>query len=819
MTDFMAKLFPQHPQWVHFWNTIEFGREGRTPWVIGFLSLFLIVVWVYRRDTATLRPVWKAWLTALRGLVLVVLLLVALMPQQRESRILQEVSRVVMVIDTSASMTLPSRDKSSGVTGAAEEIPSRAAAVQAVLEKSSLLHALRQKHDVALYTFDETLKEQPLLERFSSSATAPPPPPPAAKAGEPFALRPVVPNWSEILKPRGTETRLGEALSEIQRKEAGDTVSGIVVITDGNSNAGADPLQNSAKGTKPLFPVGVGSLVRRVNLQLAEMQAPTHVHLGDGFKITGYLIGQGLANQAVEVELLSREEQDSSQPTSLATRTVTLGSDGVPVPVAFDYVPTTAGKRQFVLKTRPVRSIEESQLEDNQKSRWIEAIARKTRVLLLAGGPMRDYQFVRNLLYRDRTIELDVFLQTGMQGISQESANLLLKFPASREELFNYDVIVAFDPNWQRLVEEQAEAIPQLAEWVFTHAGGLIFVAGDVYTRQLAAPSEAVRTQIQPLQQLCPVELRSQPGEIEDDYSTPWPLRLTRAGLEAEFLRLSDSVAGSANLWHDFSGIFRCYPTERPKAGATVYSHFSDPRVADNPPIFLASQFYGAGRTLYIGSGELWRLRAVDEDAYDRLWVKIVRDAGQGRLLRGTNRGILLLESKRYPLGATVPVRARVLDTQFKDYVAERVILELVDPRGHRQTPPVELLAVPRQPGQFAGNFVAALPGEYSLELPIPESKSQARETLSVELPNLEFEREEQNEALLRALVQDRENGSRYLRLEAAADALPGLLPEKNKEKVQFDFPRTLWDRQWVMYFLVALLGLEWLTRKLLKLA
>ena len=289
--------------------------------------------------------------------------------------------------------------------------------------------------------------------------------------------------------------------------------------------------------------------------------------------------------------------------------------------------------------------------------------------------------------------------------------------------------------------------------------------------------------------------------------------------MEAEFLRLADSPATSLALWNDFTGIFRCYPTERPKAGATVYAHFSDPRSADNPPIFLASQYYGAGRTLFIGSGELWRLRAVDEDAYDRLWIKLVRDVGQGRLLRGTNRGLLLLESKRYPLGATVPVRARVLDVQFKDYLAERVILELVDPRGHRVVPPVELAAVPKQPGQYAGNFVAAIPGDYTLELPIPESKSQAQETISVELPNLEFEHEEQNEQLLRALVQERNNGSRYLKLDEAASALPGLLPDKTREKVQFDFPRMLWDRQLIMYLLVGLLGLEWLTRKLLKLA
>ena len=819
MNEFMGRLWPQNPQWVHFWSTLEFGREGKTVWVVGFIALFLVVVWFYRRDTASLSPIWKIWLTTLRVGTLAALLLIALMPQQRESRVIPETSRVILLIDNSASMTLPSVDSPKGsVPGKSADVPSRAAAVQAVLEKSALLENLRRTHDVAVFTFSERLQEQPLLEKLTNAQPSTNPgttDPNAAATASP--KRP--PNWTEILKPRGGETRLGESLAEMIRRESGDTVSGIVVVTDGNSNAGADPVQAATKSTKPLIAVGTGGLVRRVNLQLAELQAPTHVHVGDGFKIVAYVVAQGLANQSVEVELLSKGEQDPGEPTPVDRKVVTLGPDGTPLAITFDYIPSSAGKRQFVVKTKPSRPAEESQLDDNQKTRWIDAIARKTRILILAGGPMRDYQFARNLLFRDRTIELDVFLQTGSPGISQEAANILFKFPTSRDEMFNYDVIVAFDPDWVRLANEQPDAIPLLTEWVFSHAGGLVLVAGDVHTKELAAPPPAVQATLKPLQDLCPVELRSQPTDVEDDYSHPWPVKLTRAGLEAEFLRLTDSPATSAALWTDFGGIFRCYPSDRPKAGATVYATFADPRSADNPPILLAGQYYGAGRTLYLGSGEMWRLRAVDEDAYDRLWIKLVRDVGQGRLLRGTNRGILLLESKRYPLGATVPVRARILDTQFKDYVAERVILEVVDPHGHRQTPPVELLAVPRQPGQYAGSFVTAIAGDYTLELPIPESNSQAKETLSVELPNLEFEHEEQNQGLLKAISSNPTIGSRYLTLDEMAQKLPGLLPDKTKTKVQFDFPHTLWDRQWVMYALVTLLGLEWLTRKLLKLA
>jgi hypothetical protein len=160
-----------------------------------------------------------------------------------------------------------------------------------------------------------------------------------------------------------------------------------------------------------------------------------------------------------------------------------------------------------------------------------------------------------------------------------------------------------------------------------------------------------------------------------------------------------------------------------------------------------------------------------------------------------------------------------VLDQQFKDLAAERLPLEVFTPSGRPLTPPMELIGDKQRPGHFSGAFVALAAGNYNLELPIPGSKDQVKDSLSVKLPNSEFDHPEQNVQLLKALARERETGGRYVTLDEAAAVLPGLLPDRSTEKVQFDFPRPLWDRRWVMFVLVGLLSLEWLTRKLLKLA
>ena len=88
---------------------------------------------------------------------------------------------------------------------------------------------------------------------------------------------------------------------------------------------------------------------------------------------------------------------------------------------------------------------------------------------------------------------------------------------------------------------------------------------------------------------------------------------------------------------------------------------------------------------------------------------------------------------------------------------------------------------------------------------------------VAVAIPKLEDENIRQNVRLLTELVRD--TGGQYLSIDKAADELPALLPNRGE---QFFIPerlRTLWDRDWVMYLLVGLLSVEWLTRKLLKLA
>ena len=786
----------------------------------GSATLLAWTIWLYLRDTSDLSWFWRFWLTTLRVGTLAALLVIALNPSDRTQKQSYRPSRVALLVDTSLSMRHPAGNSSDREPSSVDATgPSRSDVIKNLMTNAKLIETLRQQHEVSLFTFDSVLTGP---HRVFPRAID------AAKTGTDESRGSSSPDlsvdWDEVLRPRGLESRLGESLEELIRQASGRTLSGIVVLTDGVSNAGVDPItaHDRALSTKSkLIAVGTGTTDQPVNLAVSEIASPTDVQMGDPFEVSAFIQGNGLAGREVDVELLMKSEGDP-EPISIDRKKALLLEDGLPVEVKFPRNSTEAGRVTYLVRASTTNGVAEFNSQDNGMSFSVNTFDRPTRVLLIAGGPMRDYQFVRNLLFRHKSFDVDVLLQSGAPGTSQESNNLLSAFPEGREQLYEYDVVMAFDPDWKNI---PVESFKLLYDWVSLEGGGLILVAGDVNTPVLAGMADpggsgaAGDEQFKPLLELFPVILSSYftAARFDQDSSQPWPIQFTKEGQSLGFLQLTDDAISSAARWKSFAGIYRCYPTNGHKAGAKVYANFSDPRAAAEPPVLMAGQPLNKGFVFYLGSAEIWRLRSVSEDDYDRFWIKTIREVGQGRSKRGTKRGLLMPDSHKLLIGQTLRIRARVLDAKFEPLEAETVSLDVYDPNGKPLNPPRQLRRDPSSAGVFVGDIRVSLPGTYKLELTLPDSRERVTDEIVVALPKLEDENIRQNFRLLTDLVRD--TGGKYLTVSEAAAELPGLLPDRGEQFYVAERLRTLWDREWVMYLLVAILSAEWLTRKLLKLA
>ncbi len=652
-------------------------------------------------------------------------------------------------------------------------------------------------------------------------------------------------DWSLALQPTGIETRIGDAVKSVLDRELGNPLAGVIILTDGRNNAGLDPKSviASAKSARvPLYVVGLGSERSPPNLRLLEVDVPQRLYPGDKFSLSAIVGSSGFAGKTATVQVLAGPE--GADPATLSIEDeeqVFLSEQEMLATTRFELEPKAVGKWQYVIKVIPLEG--DADERDNSTKASVEVIERKNRVLIFAGGPTREYQFVRNMLYRDRDVESHVLLQSGGTGSSQESKKLLQEFPVDRAALSQYDAILAFDPDWTKVPDSSVEALEQ---WVAEQAGGLMIVAGSVEMPKWIARS-ASGTKSQMLRSLSPVQLEQRgsrllaAGRVEADNA--WPLRLTPDGEQTDFLWLNDDPESSKKLWESFEGVFSYYAAYELKPGAKSLLTFSDPLAAidGQPPIYLSSQFYGAGRVVFQGGGEIWRIRSLGDQYFDRYYTKLVRWISQGRLLLDSDRGVLLVDREQALLGDQVIVRAVLKDERYQPLIQSEVVARLIDPQ--RRNTPLSLkpFADGSQPGVYTGQFPVLMSGDYSIQLQLGgiASEEVLSTNVKAKVPAVEMQRGERNDPLLTQMAI--ETGGRYwpgiaraLELvEPASDAVKPISDKPRpaivaaitpQDQVTFlpGAPDRIFQLRWLgwlMAWIAGSLSLEWLARRLHRLA
>ncbi|GAA4421850.1 hypothetical protein [Bremerella cremea] len=641
-------------------------------------------------------------------------------------------------------------------------------------------------------------------------------------------------DWAKSLQPTGLETRIGDAVIQLVNRERGGPFAGILLVSDGANNEGTQPIE-AARMVREIgariVTIGLGSDQQPQNVRIVDLEAPSKAYPGDQFQLRGYVQGFGMPNKFVTLQVASGVMDDEGnfqeQSIDMASEPIRLGEDGEVIPVDFQITPENIGTRAYQLR---IVSASESDIDpsDNQKTVKVQIVQQRNRVLLVAGGPTREYRFLRNQLFRDKDVELHVLLQTGEPGISQESDELLFEFPDDPTVLFEeYDCIVAFDPDWSQFSYDQ---IQLLERWVGEKAGGLIVVAGPIFTPVWASQKRG-NDAIDIVKDLHPVTFFSRGTGIglgRFGSETPHKILLSSEGQKSEALRLDSDADVSARIWQQFPGVYGYFTVSGVKPGAAVWAEI-DGDSTGKSPVYMASHFYGAGRVIFLGSGEIWRLRSMGVGYFEAFYTKLIRYASQGRLARDSSRGLLLVSADRVSLGETVDVRAFLTDAQHNPLTDPQLEARLVKPDGTEES--LMLRQLPEfEEGQYAGQFTPLQDGEYRVEVILPGGGDDSLLTREVRarIPDREIANPRRDDAVLTALSG--ETGGKSIvgisdlmkQENLAALVGPEALPPRDMFTALPDLTDRTFQLQlrgWLMAFIVLALSVEWIQRRFAKLA
>jgi len=511
------------------------------------------------------------------------------------------------------------------------------------------------------------------------------------------------------------------------------------------------------------------------------------------------------ASNVVQVEL-------SLDDAKIESREIIFAADGT-VETSFNV--RIADPGTYRLSVEVVPPVEDHILEDNRQQIEVNVVDRKDRVLLFASAPTRDYQFISAQIHRDQTMSVDVFLPRAQTGISQNADKILARFPSSRSEMAEYDVVIAFDPNWRDLSPEQIDI---LEFWVARQGGGLVLIAGPVHQGD-AITGWVMDPSMDAIRALYPVEFMARTAAFGHRYyggPVAHPLRFTRAGESAEFLQITDEQGADTTFWSRFPGYFGYFSVRGVKPVATLLASSGSPDVmgGGESGALIVEHFYGAGRVLYFGSGELWRLRRADEKAFEQIVTKMIRHIGQGRLQRESDRGTLATDKQRYSMGSMAQLRITASDQQLNPLMVPTLPVEVLSPTGTLRM--MDVMLDPNVPGTYLAFLPLDIEGMWTIQWGIPDSEQKIVRTIQVQMSDLERESPNRNEPLLREIAE--RSGGVYFADFDSAERLPEMIGVRSQRAVVDEAAQ-----EKLLYYLLmgvcALLLSEWTLRRLMQLA
>lgn len=824
------------------------------------LVIAVVVYFVYRlyqneriKGGPWLRPV----LLGLRLLTLLFLLLLFLQPSI--SLINRVVLRPPVTIARDASASMANRDRLSdpqqvnalaevsGVSAAAlreGEIP-RQELVNDLLGDgtNAWVEKLRKKGAVRVVDFSTDVKNVTTLsatdgegesEPEETVATDQPVPDESSDETQASSRMETQPQTIAPLVPAGLSTNLSRVLSELLSKDS--NVGSIVLISDGQHNSSEDPLalaQKAKRQNVPIFVVGVGDPTRPRNIAIQEVYVRSKVRPEEPFEIETLVLGEDLGNEPLRLRLLEfsldpETKKPSGEPTEIATKEVSLESDGSQARVSFEHAQMESGLYEYRVVADSVEN--EVSLSDNQRdSSPVEVIDDQVKVLLISGTPNWDYQQVLRLLQRDGSIQVASWLQSLDAERPQEGNIQLTSFPRTLEELGEFNVVILIDPDPSRDFDETF--MSSLRTLLDTKAGGLLYMAGPMYTPEFFGRAatksimDMLPVQFADAEQMDFLTSMAEAGEL----AASGDLMAEPSGLDHPVMSFHGDTARNQAQWKEMPNVFWTFPVASSKPATRTLLKKIDPATPDNSQPILVSGRYAAGNVLFFGFNSTWRWRSVGVQAqyFDRFWIQVVRFLVESRSLQGQRRAIAETDRLEYDLGDRVRIAARVLDVQYQPLNEEKILARVTT--SDELEIPIELKQVPGQIGEFQGVFTPQSTGQFQLSLDLPEAAGGGEladedqlvqgTSFRVQAPSLEASTYWLNEPLLRKIAEV--SGGKYFTL-AEWNEVANAVPEKTTETQYESRPEPLWDQtkwlRWTFFLIpVGLLSIEWALRKRAK--
>jgi hypothetical protein len=750
----------------------------------------LVMLLVYWHESGSAARGWKVLLAGIRTALvgLVVLMLYGWTVQRHRT----DLPDVVIVLDDSASMGLVDPHDN---TALAAEIGRRLGALG--LDEPTRLNlakTLLLENDAALLS---ELARRYNLRFYLAGGSA------RALGGDRE-------DAIETLKQLDAEqdaSRLGNALRDVLEAQRGRPTAAVIMLTDGVTTEGkslVEAAHYARRKTVPLYFVGLGSDRPPRDLRLADLLADEAAFVGDLIHFDVKLHAEGYTGEAT-VRL-----KRAGETAAMDEQKVKLDDSGAAQPLRLAHRADKPGEFEYVVEVAPREG--EANVENNRLTRKVVVREETIRVLLVQAYPSYEFRFLKQMLVRELNVgSSEDAKAAGVRTVLQEADLEYVEtdktaervFPVSRDELFQFDVLIFGDVNPSLL---SPSILQNIYEFVTVRGGGVIFIAGPRYTPLAYRDT--------PLAPLLPANLDTvRVPDVDVVVTESFRPRVTPLGRASPTMQLAETAAANEKLWHEQLEPIRWFatvPDLRP--GVRVLAeHPTRRNDAGQPLPIVTLQFVGAGKVVFHATDETHRWRFRTGDLYfSRYWIQTIRYLCRSKLLSGSRVAELATDREQYRRGDAVQLRVRFLDDRLAPPQDDGVVVVTQRDGGERRSITLRRHASDR--GTFEGSAGPLPDGRYRAWVAAPALEGQPpSRQFTVVAPPGELARTQMDAAELSEAAKT-SVGKFYTFAEAGR--LLRDLPRGRQVRIESLPPQPIWNAPLLAGLFIGLIAAEWLLRK-----
>ena len=574
-----------------------------------------------------------------------------------------------------------------------------------------------------------------------------------------------------------TGTNISGALREVQARYQNQNLGALVLISDGISTAGMNPLY-AVEGLKtPLYTVLLGDTTLQQDVRIQEVLFNEIAYLGNEVPVQVKVQSDGYDVANLKVTL-------RGDGKVLATRDLALGRNRAEGTVEFLIEPAEAGLRQYEVIVS--RLPQEITYRNNSRRIFINVLETRVKIALFAGAPHPDLGALRQAFNTDEGYELTEFVLREPGTFYEDPG---------RYNLQDFDLFILHNFPQSRLDQGMVE---RLATLIKDENKPVIFLVGLFTDLATLSPLYSYMA-------LTPREFSPRGEEITLD-------------MQANYRQ--HSTYTFSDRWMEWINrappLYRNLSNWQPRSTAEVFATAKIKNVPLDYPVFALQSYLGRKNMVFLGEN-IWRLRAhsyietEDFEAFDGWLYNLIK----WLMVNDDKRKFKVEPSQRiYTGGQPVLLKGQVYDDSYNPVPGVEIRVVVTDPAGKE----TEYYLNEPRPAQYVLELFNLAEGTYAYraegrknEVPVGEDRGQ----FSIGKSNVEHFQLRADQGLMQQLALRTGGSFTYARdlasLAEELEALPGLKPVIDYQRNRIPV-RTY---GWILGLLLLLLSVEWVVRKM----